>query len=82
MYRVSLSLCFNKFKAIILFCGVVTLLLLTASTSAAQRSKGSVDTPDESHGGFQFRGVKIGMVTDEARKILGAAREKTPEQDF
>jgi hypothetical protein len=55
-------------------------LLLTASTAAAQGSKGSIATPDEN--GFQFRGVKIGMATDEARKKLGSPREKSPEQDF
>lgn len=80
MYR--LSLYSNRFKMIALFCGAVTLLMLAASTSAAQRSKGNVDTPDESQGGFQFRGLKIGMVTDEARKKLGAPKEKSPEQDF
>ena len=80
MFRVYLRLFSNQLKSIILFSCVVIVLLLTASTAAAQRSKGSIDTPEEN--GFQFRGVKIGMATDEARKKLGAPREKSPEQDF
>jgi hypothetical protein len=55
-------------------------LLLTASTASAQGSKGSITPPEEN--GFQFRGVKIGMAMDEARKKLGSPREKSAEQDF
>lgn len=84
MFRVSLRLFSNQLKSVVLFSCVVSVLLLTASTAAAQGSKGSlavggqVDTPD----GFKFRGVKIGMATDDARKKLGSPREKSPEQDF
>jgi hypothetical protein len=70
----------NQLKSVILFSCVVILLLLTASTAAAQGSKGSIATPNEN--GFQFRGVKIGMAADDARKKLGAPREKSAEQDF
>lgn len=79
MFRVYLSL-FSNVKRVVLFSSVVIILLLTASTAAAQGSKGSVTAPEEN--GFQFRGVKIGMATDDARKKLGAPRDKSPEQDF
>lgn len=80
MFRVYLRLFSDQLKSAILFSCVVIVLLLTASTASAQRSKGSIDTPAEN--GFQFRGVKIGMGTDDARKKLGSPREKSPEQDF
>jgi hypothetical protein len=80
MFRVNLRLFSSQLKSVVPFSWVVILLLLTASTAAAQRSKGGIDTPDEN--GFQFRGVKIGMATDDARKKLGSPRDKSPEQDF
>ena len=80
MFRVYLRPFSNQIKSLVLFSCVVILLLLTASTAAAQGSKGSITATDEN--GFQFRGVKIGMATDEARKKLGAPREKSAEQDF
>lgn len=82
MFRVTLRLFSDQIRTIVIFSGVIAVLMLLAPTSVAQRSKGGVDTPDEAQGGFQFRGVKIGMVTDEARKKLGAPKEKSPEQDF
>ena len=80
MFRVSRRLFSNQLKRVVLFSCVVIVLLMTASTAAAQGSKGSVATPDEN--GFQFRGVKIGMATEEARKKLGSPKEKSAEQDF
>ena len=80
MFRVYLRSFSNQLKSLVLFSCVVILLLVTASTAAAQGSKGSIATPDEN--GFQFRGVKIGMATDEARKKLGSPKEKSAEQDF
>jgi len=64
----------------VLFSCVTIVLLLTASAAAAQGSKGSISAPDEN--GFQFRGVKIGMATDDARKKLGSPRDKSPAEDF
>ena len=80
MFRVYLRPFSNQLKSLVLFSCAVIVLLLTASTAAAQGSKGSITTPDEN--GFQFRGVKIGMATDDARKKLGSPREKSAEQDF
>ena len=80
MFRVSLRPISNQLKRVVLFSCVVFVLLCTASIAAAQGSKGGITTPDEN--GFQFRGVKIGMATEEARKKLGSPKEKSPEQDF
>ena len=80
MFRVSLRVFSNQLKRVVLFGCVVIVLVITASTAAAQGSKGGVATPDEN--GFQFRGVKIGMATEEARKKLGSPKEKSAEQDF
>ena len=80
MFRVSRRLFSNQLKRVALFSCVVIVLLMTASTAAAQGSKGSVAKSDEND--FQFRGVKIGMATDEARKKLGSPKEKSAEQDF
>lgn len=82
MFRFSLRLFSSQLKTILLLGGVVTVVMLTASTAAAQRSKGAVEPADDSHGAYQFRGVKIGMVTDEARKKLGSPKDKSDEQDF
>ena len=80
MFRVYLKSFAYQLERVVLFSCVVFVLLLTASTAAAQGSKGSITTPEEN--GFQFRGVKIGMATEEARKKLGSPKEKSPEQDF
>lgn len=80
MFRVYLRSFANQLESLVLFSCLVILLLLTASTAAAQGSKGSIAPPEEN--GFQFRGVKIGMAADDARKKLGSPKEKSAEQDF
>ena len=82
MFRVNLSLFSNHLKVLVLFGFAIALLLLTPSSSAAQRSKGGLDSPEDSQPGFnQFRGVKIGMALDEARKKMGTPRDKSTERD-
>lgn len=80
MFRVYLRLFSSQLRSMVLFSCIVVILPLTASIAAAQGSKGSLTTPEEN--GFQFRGLKIGMATEDARKKLGSPREKSPEQDF
>ena len=82
MFRVCPKLFSSHLKFVAIFSCAVTALLLTASTATAQRSKGTVDTPEESPAFGQFRGVKIGMAADEARKKLGSPRSKSAEEDF
>jgi hypothetical protein len=55
----------------------MALIVMAPALSAAQR-------PDaEGQPVFaEFKGVRIGMTTDEARKKLGSPRDKSDEQDF
>jgi len=83
MFRVYLKLFSRHVRYIALFTCTMTFAMLAPTTSHAQRSKGAVGPPDDNQPAFQeFKGVKIGMATDEARKKLGTPRDKSPEQDF
>ena len=82
MFRVYPSLFSNHVKTLVLFSFAMAVVLLTSSTSAAQRSKGALDSPDDNQPGFnQFRGVKIGMAVDEARKKMGTPKDKSADRD-
>lgn len=85
MFRFNLKL-FSNCRARLVFFGCVAAFALIATTSAqAQRSKGSLtnNTPEDGQPTFhEFRGVRIGMAADEARKKLGTPRDKSAEQDF
>jgi hypothetical protein len=74
MFRVSLRLLPGR--TIVSLCGLLCLIAMPApaSTSYAQRG----DDPLFS----DFKGVRIGMPTDEARKKLGSPKDKSDEQDF
>jgi len=81
-----LSVCLKVFSRpvqhLVAFSFFVTVILLLPPAASAQRSKGSLETQEEQPSFNQFRGVKIGMAADEARKKLGNPREKSAEQDF
>jgi hypothetical protein len=60
------------------FCvAALTLNILAASPSVAQRAE-----PESQPLFAEFKGVRIGMTTEEARKKLGSPRDKGDEQDF
>lgn len=83
MFRVYLRLFSKRLKPVVLFSCAAAVLLLASMTSVAQRSKGSLDPPADNQPSFdQFRGVKIGMAAEEARKKMGTPRDKGAEQDF
>lgn len=83
MFRIYLRLFSNHLRPVVLFSCAAAVLLLTASMSVAQRSKGSLEQPGDNQPTFeQFRGVKIGMAAEEARKKMGTPRDKGAEQDF
>ena len=83
MFCVCLKLISRHIPALAIFGFALMLGLLLPAPAHAQRSKGAVDTGDEGQPAFsQFKGVKIGMMADEARKKLGNPREKSAEQDF
>jgi hypothetical protein len=58
---------------------LAVLPLLFPSAAAAQRRS---NTEDETPVFREYRGVQIGMTTEEARKKLGSPKDKGDEQDF
>ena len=78
MLRVSLRLISSRVSKP-LFAFLAAFILVGVSVSSqAQRPRSGVDDPLFS----EFKGVRIGMPTDEARKKLGSPRDKGDEQDF
>jgi hypothetical protein len=83
MFRVCLKPFSNHSKVILLFTCAVAFAFVAPATSRAQRSNRSTPPPEDNQPAFhEFRGVKIGMVADEARKKLGTPKDKGTEQDF
>ena len=66
----------------LLLIGALTIVVLAANTSRAQRTRTSPDEPENQPTFSDFRGVRIGMATEAARKKLGNPREKSAETDF
>ena len=67
----------------LLFFAAASLILVQPGISQAQATRsagaqGGTDDPAFS----DFKGVRIGMTADEARKKLGDPRDKSDEQDF
>src|SRR5260221_11157324 len=67
---------------ILLLVGTLTIVALAANTSRAQRTRTSPDEPENQPAFSDFKGVRIGMAADAARKKLGSPRDKSAEQDF
>jgi hypothetical protein len=68
-------------SAATLIIGLVGLGLMTPLSVQAQKPRGSGG--DEATPAFSdFKGVRIGMAAEEARKKLGTPRDKSAEQDF
>jgi hypothetical protein len=77
MFCVSLGLLPPRvIKLSLLLFAAIALLAVTPRVSYAQKT--GADQPLFS----DFKGVRIGMSTDEARKKLGSPRDKGDEQDF
>lgn len=66
----------------LLLVGTLMLIGLAANPSRAQRTRAAVDEPESRPAFSDFRGVRIGMTADEARKKLGSPRDKSAEQDL
>jgi outer membrane protein assembly factor BamE (lipoprotein component of BamABCDE complex) len=66
----------------LLFVAALACSAILPVTSRAQRSRASSDEPEGRPTFSEFRGVRIGMSTDEARKKLGSPRDKSDVQDF
>jgi hypothetical protein len=67
----------------LLIVGALTFIALAAGTSHAQRTRTPPPAEAEDQPAFvEFKGVRLGMTADEARKKLGSPRDKSAEQDF
>ncbi len=83
MFRVSPKVFPSRVSRLSLLLGALFILVLAPVTLRAQRPKASLDPDDNNRPAFtEFKGVSIGMSTDEARKKLGNPRDKSAEQDF
>ena len=66
-----------------LFILAAASLILVTPGSQAQRSRdASAQAGGEDPAFNEFKGVRIGMTADEARKRLGDPKDKSDEQDF
>jgi hypothetical protein len=59
-----------------------SLLLLGAAIVPAQRKAATPAVEEELATFKEYRGVQLGMTSDEARKKLGSPKDKSDEQDF
>jgi len=82
MILVFLKFFSRQIQSLALVTMVIALALLVPAAEA-QRSKGGIDQgPEHEPSINQFKGVRIGMATDEARKKLGDPRDKSAEVDL
>jgi hypothetical protein len=58
--------------------GAALSFLMTASVTKAQRKA----TEDDSSVLHDYRGIQLGMLSEEVRKKLGDPKDKSDEQDF
>lgn len=66
----------------LLVTGALTFIMLAPTTARSQRNRAVADEPESRPAFSDFKGVRIGMTTEEARKKLGTPRDKSAEQDF
>lgn len=68
-----------------LLFAVATLLFVLSSANAQGRkgTGGGTATPEEPSASFnEYRGIQLGMISDDVRKKLGDPKDKGEEQDF
>lgn len=83
MFRVSPRLFQGRICGLaLLVSGALTFIVLAPITTRAQRSKTPLDEPEKAPAFSDYKGVRIGMGTEESRKKLGNPRDKSAEQDF
>ena len=59
-----------------------TFVVFTADFAVAQRPRPAPDEPENRPAFSDFKGVRIGMKADEARKKLGSPQSKADDQDL
>src|SRR5258706_8471000 len=69
-------------NSILLLIGTLTFVALAADISLAQRTRTTPDEPENQPTFSDFKGVRIGMAADAARKKLGNPRDKSAEMDL
>lgn len=57
-------------------------LWLATGSGNAQRKTGAQTGAEDPPAFHEYRGVQLGMTTEEVRKKLGNPKEKSPEKDF
>jgi len=83
MFFVSPGLFHGRmFRLAFLAAVTLTLTMLAPIPSHAQRNRAPADEPEDRPAFSEFKGVRLGMTADEARKKLGSPRDKSAEQDF
>jgi hypothetical protein len=75
MFCFSFKVCARAVSKSIFFAALFALITIQPAQLRAQRPEGEPAFSD-------FKGVRIGSSTDEARKKLGSPREKSDDQDF
>lgn len=65
----------------LLLVGLI-FIAVTPGMSRAQRTRTAPDEPEAKPSFTDFKGVRIGMTADEARKKLGNPRDKSAEVDL
>jgi hypothetical protein len=58
------------------------LLLLSSGNAQTSRRSTAAAVEDDSAAFKEYRGVQLGMLADEVRKLLGSPKDKGEEQDF
>jgi hypothetical protein len=59
-----------------------TLIFLSSHSSQAQRVRDASGSREDEPAFNEFKGVRLGMTADEARKKLGDPKDKSDGQDF
>jgi len=73
----------NKTRALVSFIVAATSLLVLSGASASAQRKAAAPAAEEESAMFkEYRGVQLGMTSDEVRKKLGSPKDKGDEQDF
>ena len=83
MSFLALRLFPNRVTGVIfMIAAAFTFVTAIPSTAQAQRSKAQGDGPENSPLFSEFKGVRLGMSADEARKKLGSPHDKADDVDI
>jgi hypothetical protein len=83
MTRTTLKASANLPIFTLLLVAAGALLVFSSANGQAQRKAAAhASADDESPLFHDYRGVQLGMTSDEVRKLLGEPKDKSDEQDF